>query len=32
MGVKDFAIGTDISIVYDFCKEQGGELARVLGR
>ena len=32
MGVKDFAIGTDISIIYEFCKEQGGGLAKALGR
>lgn len=32
MGVKDFAIGTDVSIIYQFCKEQGGGLAAALGR
>jgi 2-keto-3-deoxy-L-rhamnonate aldolase RhmA len=32
MGVKDFTIGTDINIVYDYCKEKGGELAKLLGK
>lgn len=32
MGVKDFCIGHDVVLVYRYCKEQGGALARALGR
>ena len=32
MGVKDFCIGYDVSMIHDFCKEQGAALARALGR
>lgn len=32
MGVKDFCIGTDIDTIYNYCKEQGGALAKALGR
>jgi len=32
MGVKDFCIGTDVQIVYRYCKEQGGAMAKALGR
>ena len=32
MGVKHFCIGWDVSIMYDWCKEQGGGLAKLLGR
>ena len=32
MGVKDFCIGWDVGVIYAYCKEQGGGLARALGR
>jgi 4-hydroxy-2-oxoheptanedioate aldolase len=32
MGVKDFTIGTDINVIYNYCKEQGGALAKALGK
>ena len=32
MGVKDFCIGTDVSVIYGYCKEQGSALAKLLGR
>ena len=32
MGVKDFCIGTDVTTIYAYCKEQGGALAKALGR
>ena len=32
MGVKDFCIGTDIAVVYAYCREQGTALAKALGR
>ncbi len=32
IGVKDFCIGWDVSIIFDYCKEQGGGLAKLLGR
>ena len=32
MGVIDFCIGTDVNIIYDYMQEQGGELAKALGR
>ena len=32
MGVKDFSIGVDVQVIYDYCKEQGGALAKLLGR
>ena len=32
MGVKDFCIGTDVQTIYDYCREQGGSLAKTLGR
>jgi 4-hydroxy-2-oxoheptanedioate aldolase len=31
MGVKDFCIGWDVLMVYDYCKKQGEGLARLLG-
>jgi 2-keto-3-deoxy-L-rhamnonate aldolase RhmA len=32
MGVKDFCIGVDVLMVADFCKDQGGALAKALGQ
>lgn len=32
MGVKDFCIGWDVMMVYQYCKEQGEGLAKLLGR
>ncbi len=32
MGVRDFCIGTDTRVIYDYCKEQGGAFAKALGR
>jgi len=32
MGVKDFCIGWDVGVIYAYCKEQGGGLAKLLGR
>ena len=32
MGVKDFCIGTDLKVIYDYCRVQGEGLARALGR
>jgi 4-hydroxy-2-oxoheptanedioate aldolase len=32
MGVKDFCIGTDVVTIMRYCQEQGGALAKVLGR
>lgn len=32
MGVKHFSIGSDVNIIYDWCKEQGSGLAKLLGR
>lgn len=32
MGVKDFCVGWDVSVIYQFCRKQGDELARMLGR
>jgi 2-keto-3-deoxy-L-rhamnonate aldolase RhmA len=32
MGVRDFCIGWDVRIIYDYCRKQGAELAKMLGR
>ena len=32
MGVKDFCLGTDVDIIYDYCRGEGGRLAKSLGR
>lgn len=32
MGVKDFSIGIDVVVLYDYCREQGEELAKIIGR
>jgi hypothetical protein len=32
MGVTDFAIGTDVAIMYDWLKENGNIAKSVLGR
>ena len=32
IGVRDFCIGADITTIYQYCKEQGGALAKALGR
>jgi len=31
-GVKDFCVGWDVRVIYDFCRRQGEELAKLLGR
>ena len=32
MGVKDFCLGTDVDVIYHYCREQAGQLAKSLGR
>lgn len=32
MGVRDFCVGWDVRIIYDYCRNQGAQLARMLGR
>lgn len=32
MGVRDFCVGWDVRVIYDYCKRQGSELARMLGK
>ena len=32
MGVIDFCIGTDVNVIYQYMQEQGGQLAKALGR
>jgi 4-hydroxy-2-oxoheptanedioate aldolase len=32
MGVRDFCIGWDLRVIYDYCRKQGAELAKMLGR
>ena len=32
LGVRDFCIGTDMSILYNWCRENGGELRRILSK
>ena len=32
MGVRDFCIGTDLNVIYQYCIEQGGALAKAIGR
>ena len=32
LGVRDFCVGWDVRVIYDFCRHQGAELARMLGR
>jgi len=31
-GVKDFCVGWDVRVIYQFCRRQGEELAKLLGR
>lgn len=32
LGVRDFCVGWDVRVIYDYCRKQGAELARMLGR
>jgi 4-hydroxy-2-oxoheptanedioate aldolase len=32
MGIKDFCVGWDVRVIYDFCRREGEALARLLGR
>jgi 2-keto-3-deoxy-L-rhamnonate aldolase RhmA len=32
MGVRHFCLGWEVEVLYDWCKEKGGELARMLGK
>jgi len=32
LGVKDFSIGQDVTIISDYCLDQGGKLANILGK
>lgn len=32
MGVKDFCVGWDVQVIYDYCKKQGESLAKLVGR
>jgi len=32
LGVRDFCVGWDVRVIHDFCKKQGEQLARMLGR
>ena len=32
MGVKDFCLGTDLEVIYDYCRGQRDQLAKSLGR
>jgi 4-hydroxy-2-oxoheptanedioate aldolase len=32
MGVKDFCVGWDVRVIYQFCRREGEELAKLLGR
>jgi len=32
MGVKDFCVGWDVGVIYQYCKKQGEEMAKLLGR
>lgn len=32
MGVRHFCIGWDVQVIYDYCRQQGSALARLLGR
>jgi 2-keto-3-deoxy-L-rhamnonate aldolase RhmA len=32
LGVKDFCVGWDVRVIYDYCKTQGEALAKMLGR
>ena len=31
LAVKDFCICADVNVIYDYCREQGGALAKSLG-
>ena len=32
MGIKDFCIGSDVGVIYGYCKTQGEGMAKLLGR
>ncbi len=32
MGVRHFCIGWDVQVIYDYCRQQGSALAKLLGR
>ena len=32
MGVKDFCLGTDVEVIFDYCRDQVEKLANLLGR
>jgi 4-hydroxy-2-oxoheptanedioate aldolase len=32
MGIKHFSVGYEVQVIYDFCREQGVELAKLLGK
>lgn len=32
LGVRDFCVGWDVRVIHDYCKKQGQELSRMLGR
>jgi 4-hydroxy-2-oxoheptanedioate aldolase len=32
MGIKHFAVGYELQVLYDFCREQGAALGKLLGR
>jgi 4-hydroxy-2-oxoheptanedioate aldolase len=32
MGIKDFCVGWDVGVIYQFCRREGEELAKLLGR
>jgi 4-hydroxy-2-oxoheptanedioate aldolase len=32
MGIKDFCVGWDVGVIYEYCKKQGEGLAKLLGR
>ncbi len=32
MGIKDFCVGWDVRVIYQFCRREGEELAKLLGR
>ena len=32
MGIVDFCVGWDVRVIYQFCRREGEELAKLLGR
>ncbi len=32
MGIRDFCVGWDVRVIYQFCRREGEELAKLLGR